>query len=301
MHLFNELYLNSPKKFEYKTFETDFGRFGLLICYDLAFVEAQNLVNNYNVQNIIYSTYWTDIYPSMNAIDVQSGFARKNNINLLAANGHLPQFSKLGSGIYSGKYGAINYTMSTSGHSKLLVAKVPVNPKESSYKPNNFTNMEYVDPNLHSMIKVNLKKFNFVNLTEDSADSIKVAHNGFECQLEYETQSNFQPGIYQFGALNGVFFNLPESPLAGQMCLLIQSTVDTSKQAIFKKIKMISNAKPSVKYGAFPSVVTDYLKLAPSHEWIYEKGSIVSENGISRPILWVSIPARNFAADPKSR
>ncbi|KAG1683094.1 Pantetheinase [Nymphon striatum] len=239
-HLFGESLLNPALTFEYTTFKTSFGKFGIFVCYDIAFKEAQTLVKKYDVDNIIYSTHWLDIYPTFTAVDVQSSFARKNQVNMLAANCHQPYSGAVGSGIYSGKYGAVNYTMNTSDKPKLLVSKVPINPKSGLYKPPNFINNETC--------------------------TITVSQNSLKCHLEYSIKSNFKPGGYQFGALDGIFFSLPQRPLAFQIY--------------------------------FPAIITNYLRLAPSHEWIYENGSILSENGISRPIQVVSLAARNYDADP---
>ncbi|XP_067945357.1 vascular non-inflammatory molecule 3-like [Watersipora subatra] len=83
--------LDQPDHVEYSYTDTPFGRMGTLICYDLTFEEpALSLINTYQVDTLILSTYWTLVYRSTalyeNIVEYASGWSRRMNVNFLAAN-----------------------------------------------------------------------------------------------------------------------------------------------------------------------------------------------------------------------
>lgn len=66
------------------TFTTDFGvTFGHFICFDMLFYEpAMTLIQERNITDIIYPTYWFSELPFLGAIQLQEGWAYGNDINL---------------------------------------------------------------------------------------------------------------------------------------------------------------------------------------------------------------------------
>nr|KAG5695350.1 hypothetical protein BaRGS_006574 [Batillaria attramentaria] len=111
---------------EVVSFDTPFGRWGLCTGTDILFREiAVNSVQNHSLANIAYLSSWKDAPPLMSSIGVQSAFAKRMGVNLLAANVHRPEKGMYGSGIYTPR-GHVVYHYNTTALSepKLLVAEV---------------------------------------------------------------------------------------------------------------------------------------------------------------------------------
>ncbi|GBP44017.1 Vanin-like protein 2 [Eumeta japonica] len=111
-------------------FETDFGvRFGHFICFDLMFqVPAVQVVQKLNLTDIVFSTMWFSEIPYLTAVQIQEAYAHTQNINFLAAGANNVGVGSAGSGIYSGRVGALVSVMPGVDTTRLLVQKVPKTP-----------------------------------------------------------------------------------------------------------------------------------------------------------------------------
>ncbi|XP_055305811.1 vanin-like protein 1 [Sitodiplosis mosellana] len=132
-HLFNEDGVQQTKTPDLTTFRTDFNvTFGVCICFDLMFDEpAINLVDQ-GVKHFVYPTMWFSEIPYLTAVQYQQSWAYANNVNLLAANVNAPSIKCSGSGIYGGRSGALQVIVSESPATKILVAKIPIDPAEGN-------------------------------------------------------------------------------------------------------------------------------------------------------------------------
>ncbi|XP_073828406.1 biotinidase [Musca autumnalis] len=112
---------------ELATFTTDFGvTFGHFICFDMLFYNpAKILIDQLNITDIIYPTYWFSELPFLTAVQLQEGWAFANNVNLLAADASYPQEQNTGSGIYAGRLGRLTAIIHEEPTTKLLTAQVP--------------------------------------------------------------------------------------------------------------------------------------------------------------------------------
>lgn len=121
---------------ELAVFTTDFGvTFGHFICFDMLFHEpAQVLIDQMNITDIIYPTYWFSELPFLTAVQLQEGWAFANNVNLLAADASLPAGQNTGSGIYAGRLGRLTAAIYEEPTTKLLTAKVPKHNARSTYQ-----------------------------------------------------------------------------------------------------------------------------------------------------------------------
>ncbi|KAG9509313.1 Vascular non-inflammatory molecule 3, partial [Fragariocoptes setiger] len=110
-HLFNEepIY-DAPTKADRSYFDTPFGRFGLIVCFDLVYADpAIQLVLLDKVDTVILSSRWYDELPLFSAISSQAAWSHAMDVNLLAANSHNNPLGTVGSGLYSGKSGPVIY------------------------------------------------------------------------------------------------------------------------------------------------------------------------------------------------
>ncbi|KAM3963991.1 vanin-like protein 1 [Aphomia sociella] len=111
-------------------FDTDFGvRFGHYVCFDLMFqVPAIQVVEKYRLTDIIFTTMWFSELPYLTAVQIQEGYAYSMNVNFLASGANNVRVGSAGSGIFSGKAGALVSTMPGVSATRLLVARVPKVP-----------------------------------------------------------------------------------------------------------------------------------------------------------------------------
>ncbi|CAH0696824.1 unnamed protein product [Spodoptera exigua] len=144
-------------------FETDFGVvFGHFICFDLMFqVPAVQVVQKSRVKDIIFPTMWFSELPYLTAVQIQEAYAYSLNVNFLGAGANNVRFGSAGSGIYSGKAGALISIMPGLPTTKVLVAKVPKVPGRVTEPypgpiyddPANLDNLKLItDPSLPSHV-----------------------------------------------------------------------------------------------------------------------------------------------------
>ncbi|KAK1136449.1 hypothetical protein K0M31_001000 [Melipona bicolor] len=127
VNLYMEPQFDNTEIPEIVTFDTDFGeRFGTFICFDILFaVPALNLTRIEGVSNIVYPTAWFSETPFLTAPQTQFGWSYAENVNLLVAGYHDPEVGNAGSGIYLGRNGIANVSMTRDPEYRLLISRVP--------------------------------------------------------------------------------------------------------------------------------------------------------------------------------
>lgn len=115
-----------------------------------------------------------------------------HNVNLLAAGGSIPFEGYSGSGIFSGRHGALNAIMSDVPVTKLLVAQVPKTP-ETEF--NNLTTFKttkkwkFISSSPSTILeKENIPDIQLamLNFTQNRAQKGQLCHNDFCCQYDVE-------------------------------------------------------------------------------------------------------------------
>lgn len=130
-HMFAEEHkrLDRPKKAEHVFFDTEFGRFGTMICSDSTYKEPGiTLVEKYGVEHILFPTAWDNHrdFVYMLSVQWQLAFASRMNVNFIAANVQNLYDYYEGSGIYSGTT-TISFDFDTqTNKSKLLIGDIPI-------------------------------------------------------------------------------------------------------------------------------------------------------------------------------
>ncbi|XP_052739170.1 vanin-like protein 1 [Bicyclus anynana] len=130
INLFGELSKTPALVPDLGMFTTDFGvTFGHFICFDLMFqVPAIQVVQKYNITDVIFPTMWFSEMPYLTAVEIQQAYAHTMNVNFLTAGANNVKVGSTGSGIFSGKAGALVSLMTGVPITKLLFAKVPKVP-----------------------------------------------------------------------------------------------------------------------------------------------------------------------------
>ena len=217
---------NAPTHPEYKYFDTEFGRFGLIVCNDINFFDpVMELIRDHNITDIAFPTAYPDTLPLFTLLGYASSFAVGHSINLLAANLRVPSDASAhvhGSGMFT-PAGAVKYVYDTiSNHSILLIADVPVNVKDNSMKLScDFNPIIFGHPEMkaqvHSEFKSEITKdwYDFVIL-KGASGTITLCQMGFCCFLHYHRTES--PDMYAFGVFSGL--HKIYGPLYEQVCLL---------------------------------------------------------------------------------
>ena len=72
---------------ELATFQTEFGKFGLMTCFDAMFEHPfLDLVQTQEVDSLVFLTAWQSVPPHLTAVGFHSSLARGKQINYLASN-----------------------------------------------------------------------------------------------------------------------------------------------------------------------------------------------------------------------
>ncbi|XP_045516409.1 vanin-like protein 2 [Pieris brassicae] len=137
MNLFGEYTRTPALKPDLGEFSTDFGvRFGHFICFDLMFqVPAVQTPQKLNVTDIIYTGMWVSELPYLTAVQIQEAYAYSMNVNFIASGANNVTEGGAGSGIYSGKAGALISFMPGLPTTRLLVTRVPKVPGQVQSYP----------------------------------------------------------------------------------------------------------------------------------------------------------------------
>ncbi|XP_063541459.1 vanin-like protein 1 isoform X3 [Cydia strobilella] len=141
INLFGEFTRTPALRPDLGLFSTDFGvTFGHYICFDLMFqVPSIQVVEKNKITDVLFSTMWFSELPYLTAVQIQEAYAYAQNVNFLGAGANNVRVGSAGSGIYSGKAGALASVMPGLPTTRLLVSRVPK-------VPGNVTGMTFPGP-----------------------------------------------------------------------------------------------------------------------------------------------------------
>eukprot|EP00118_Oscarella_pearsei_P026634 m.310204 g.310204 ORF g.310204 m.310204 type:complete len:479 (+) comp50177_c0_seq1:16-1452(+) len=208
-HLFFENEFDKPESVNYAVFETSFGvKFGVFTCFDILFERpTQLLVKEFGIKNIAFPTAWINQFPYLSSTEVQQAWSRAMGVNLLGANLHFPGFGFTGSGIYSRGLALSEFMSFTPNDSKVLVAKVPVNP-DDSVEEGKHGDDHYFEAYSHVLSGEDRPRFSFKPLSGDSG-KVDVCYKEFCCSAEFSRQV-LNDELYAVGAYSGLDESKPE-------------------------------------------------------------------------------------------
>ncbi|XP_059157989.1 pantetheinase-like [Physella acuta] len=320
-HLFYEAQFNTPEA-EIIYFDTPFGRFGLMVCFDVLFSEpGVTMVLKNNISNIVFPTAWMDALPLLSAIGFHSSFARGLGVNFLSANIHLPEKRFHGSGVYTpdgmkvSYYGATNTTQP-----KLLLADVDVLqiPKhnisafldELSYKDEQNRVITTGTPQDEFKSLLFFDEFTFRSLEEPSGD-LSVCQNEICCHLDFAmNQNDFGRELFAFGAFDGL--HTYEGQYYFQICALVKCADVSNKSSCGAVTSTTSTSFLAVRMSAdlqtpyvYPQVVLSdprgELQLAEAASWSFSGHSLHTGPSFNHTLLSAALFGRVYSRDNDSR
>ena len=204
-NIFVEIFDKAPE-LELVHFDTPFGRFGVFTCFDIMFREpAIDLVEMYQIDSVVFPTWWFDSVPILTAIQFQDTWSWRNNVNLLAANILRPRQGSAGSGIYSVENSSV-YVGSTNKRSTLLLKDLPSSrsvadrgnvpscskspPLIVSLDDETASSDEYV-PHAHN----SLLQEDLVYTLDKNKDDTTICHKEVCCRLVYELEESAETTV----------------------------------------------------------------------------------------------------------
>jgi pantetheine hydrolase len=287
---------NKPNYVDYTYFDTPFGRFGAIVCFDIIFDQpAVELVEKYNVTHVLFPTAWMNQLPYYSAVTFHQAFAVGMRVNLFAANRRNPAYLFCGSGIYGSNETYAYVYNETSMTSSLLIAEVPAAPVRI---PSRIAENHAYDLSDHFDFEGQLfaDLFRFVRLT-DAFGSTSVCHNSLCCRLNYSREMT--EDVFALGAFKGL--HTFEGQYYLEMCVLVKCRIDGQSQCLgdsktsatrFTYFSLTGNF--TTKY-IYPMVVSDGIDPS-SGDWEYIDEHVVS-NGMKKPLLSSTMYGRRFDLD----
>jgi len=273
-------------------FDTEFGRFGLLICEDLLWGSPTlDLVREFNVDTLLVPLYWWDLFPHQLAHSAEDAWARGLQVNLLAANINSPSEWNTGSGLYS-PAGAVAYyhDVSEGATGKLLLADLDIHPRKSEVIWNKYASEHLSDyPASDSMFSETVYDdvFNLVPLNPSFKSAQVCTDDGSLCCLaDYDAdfQEPFSLGVFsgshfKDGSVRGSFYM--------ESCTVIKCDPKHSKQTcnqdisydydylsrsqtVFKHLNISANFREDTV--VYPEALFDGLVLTPEAMQISQDG-----------------------------
>lgn len=314
MHLCQEPTYDSPPQPELVFFDTDFGRIGLFICFDIVFRQPGiDLVENYGIKTMAFPTWWFDGLPFITAEQIQEGWAFTNQVNLLAANTHLLSLGSTGSGIYSGQSGPMVASEVMAKSDNLLIADIPIDSRNLSAKclTNRYNktvvNNRSNDPSNYNIV-FNIDGSSLLALEKDS-DSVRVCNNGLCCRLEYSIDTDER----EFKAKNYRLIAVNRAPKAcgkrinEEICGVFRCddqncrSIAMNSNQVFRRLEL--SARFSTKYS-YPMITTNRLKLVDKKFWTLRREqsdvnhSRLALDRFEEPLLSMALYGRNYEWDP---
>ena len=312
VHLFGieNKWLNSPPSCQETTFTTSFGvKFGTFICFDLLFTSSLSLVlQTAGVRNIIYTTFWGSLFPSLFSTATQQAWSRMTGTNFIAANIHCQEQFCLdkyrlpasGSGIYSKGAVLTSYVSGKTfqeGDGVVRTASVPIHPSNSN--KHHILPREGDNDILMKHDKLDDLIYKPLPIEHQGSISVSKEEEGFTCSLTFSFK------IRDFGekyAL-GVFYGKKSYGLAGY-CVLLRCSATTCGEpvtkasSVFEEIELTGTFPNGTR--VFPIIIgNEFSLMDPKHSQIH--GHNLTMRKINEPLLAVSMWARIETDIPKSQ
>ncbi|CAG2167590.1 unnamed protein product, partial [Oppiella nova] len=289
-HLFFESQYNTPKEVEVIHVDTPYGRMGLQICFDILFRDpGVDAVAKYDIQTMLFPTYWFDELPLRSAKQVQEGWALNHRVNLLTANILDLKTGSVGTGIYAGENGPIVSTDITTKTAKLLIADIPIdsrNPMASCLTTNPFNKTVAIDA-LKTTSEYRYKQMDINGVTlyklVDKQQDHVVCDKGLCCHLNYSVVSELSLSreSYWLMVRNSSGHTYPTDPTIYPMCEEICAVFRCEGQSTGRCVSFPTEANETVfqwlglsaRFATnytYASVTANHLALVPKQYWVYE-------------------------------
>ncbi|GFT15351.1 vascular non-inflammatory molecule 2 [Nephila pilipes] len=331
-HLYFEAEMNTPDFPENAYFDTEFGKFTTVICFDLIFKDSVKALEEPSVLNVAYPTYWFDHTPLIFfAPPFQQAWSMANKVNLLAANTHHPPTGSLGSGIYSPNRGALIYTFNPDGRSKLLISNVPTMqdglihaydlrprrfliengqaiPEEGEEEPvfqkECLTTILKEDENStdYRCDPTSVDRYQFKKLKKNEGE-IEICDNDFCCSLSYQAESMNEDYFFGVTGKDMSFYNVFK--FGTQSCFLARCESIEGKactnyilksNTVFRRVEIKGNF---LNDQILPFAIDSDVRLTNKNKWSFDQKSRMMYSNFNKQssLLFFGLHGRLFDRD----
>jgi pantetheine hydrolase len=288
---------DQPPTVDYSYFDTPYGRFGAIVCFDIIFRQPSVLlVEKFNVSHVLFPTAWKNQLPYYLSVAFHQAFAIGLGVNLLSANKHYPGAGLCGSGVYGSQQTHSYRYDEISMNSSLILAEIPTKPtKITSGHP-----LRHSYHDFHNQVEFSGELFgdlfNFVML-KDRSGIVSVCHNSLCCSISYARDSSADR--FALGSFRGL--HTLEGEYYLEICILLKCRTDDRSQCAgdsktsntrFSFFKLSGSF--STKY-IYPMVIRHGVPLS-TEDWDYTGEYIVSF-GSSQPLISSTMYGRRFDLD----
>ena len=312
-HMFEEekVRLNRPPVPQYVYFDTEYGRFGTMICMDILFHDpAISMVEKYGVRHILFPTAWdqSNDYVWLKSVEIHNAFAKRIGVNFLASNirEHSDWFA--GSGIYTAN-GILNYTYDMRDDEGTIVTGV----LEYNIKPTKLTpltgptitqNLPPSRPIFSPIHNVSIYNNTYrAVVLEGLSGRASVCYGELCCNLDYSRSGNSE--TYILAAYNGL--QVLEGVFWVEICLVYRCSSsdlttchnrESASLTKFSLFKLYANFKADY---VFPNVMPSGYKFRKI-DWKFireEKNYNAIEFSSNWPAVSAAMMGRDYDKDPE--
>ena len=254
-NLFLEPLMNITATAEVATFDTDFGvKFGHFICFDILFNKPTLDILKQSVSHLLYPSMWFSEVPFLTSLEIQQGFAYRNNIVLLSSGTNNPGQGNTGSGIFVGKHGAIDMIITPKEMTKLIVAQVPKDVNEAP-APSTNSIIRYSPVELDAFKVLTFTPFysrGLPNMLYDDDNLVKVCKGKICCEFtltyrKLEIPKGKKGFHYRLTVFSGLR-NYANILKAGDLYCAIIPCTDETKESCGKRFIKSDHLVPSIEF-----------------------------------------------------
>ena len=258
------------------TFDVFGVRFGMLVCFDIWFQFPGYALAEQGVENFVMSSWWENngTLPLISAVNMQQGFARASQSNLLACSVGVGVFDS-GSGIYNGRSGLQNYVYDAvwgNREDRLIIQELSKSPAVSDASPRHeksltLDSLAYVRrllarPSRHvqgGLVPQNLvpsiPQGEWISLPTGASTLAygapgvyELSHGSLQCRFELELNSTSSGDLqWVLMAYEGLYFG---GQLDAMVCAVYQCAhFHTSKRPACQILTLHTDTALGVQYG----------------------------------------------------
>ncbi|NWH74032.1 VNN2 protein, partial [Piaya cayana] len=304
-----ETQFNYPKEPEVVTFETPFGKFGIITCFDILFREpAVVLVSELQVDTVLFPTAWMNVLPFLTAVEFHSAWAMGMGVNLLSANTHNINTSMTGYGLFTPEGPIAYHYDSKTEEGRLLLAELSSHPRLSpTYLPSvnwslyatSIKEFPGEKDTFAGAVRRDIFTFSELGYT---AGNRTVCQGDLCCHLVYQMSAKSKDEVYVLGAFDGLHGSLIK--YHWQICTLLKcksTDLNTCGQPVEMAQTRFEMFSLSGTFGTnyvFPEVLYSGVQLAPGEFEVLHDGRLKSKNSTSKPLLTATLFGRLYEKDP---
>ena len=302
-NMYDETPLFDPSPdIEYTIFDTPFGTLATVVCFDiLNYFPTQELLEKHNIQTLVVTSAWNAFFPFVLPVQMYSGLAKRNKINVVASNIRNQLYQMASSGIFGSDVELFSDPDFNSNKGELLVAEI----SDSFTKVKDPELVPFVDNNdgfnrnVYAASKTYLGAYDYgINTTfvilNGTQGQASVCSTTTCCILQYKFDYKDPQEMYILAAAE--YSTTVPAIINSQFCAVHRcgahdvstcGTAFTTSKSTFKHIKLQGFFDDVIVFPfVSTSPETDQLVNVDMHSYRFDlKRAILESDGFNHPLL----------------